>query len=140
MSQENVEIARRFYEPAAKGKAELLAAMPRILALCDPEVEWTEDPTRADSQTRRGRAGMRAALEGWLDAFGEYSFTAQRFVDCGDDVLVIGREEGRGAVSGAPVSTTNHELVTIRDGKIVRFREFYDERAALEAAGLSEWE
>jgi ketosteroid isomerase-like protein len=136
MSLENVEIARRFYEPAAKGKEEMLAEMPRIMAFCDPEVEWTEDPSRADAGTYRGHEGVRAALEGWLDAFDEYSFTVQRFVDCGDDVLVIGREEGRGAVSGAPVSTTNHELITIRDGKIVRFREFYDERAALEAAGL----
>jgi uncharacterized protein len=136
MSHENVEIARRWYEPAAAGKAALLAEMPRIMEFCDPEIEWSEDPTRADARTHRGREGVRAALEGWLDAFDEYSFTAQRFIDCGDQVLVIGVEEGRGAVSGAPVRTTNHELITIRDGKIVRFREFYDERAALEAAGL----
>jgi ketosteroid isomerase-like protein len=138
MSKENVEIARRFYEPAAKGKEEMLAAMSRIMEFCDPEIDWTEDPTRPDSQTYRGRLGVRAALEGWLDAFDEYSFTAQRFVDCGDEVLVIGLEEGRGAGSGVPVRTTNHELVTIRNGKIVRFREFYDERAAFEAAGLSQ--
>ncbi len=31
-----------------------------------------------------------------------------------------------------------HELLTIRDGMIVRFREFYDESDALEAAGLRE--
>jgi uncharacterized protein len=137
MSQENVEIARRFYESAAAGKAEILAAMPRLITeFCHPEIEWIEDPARADSRTYHGHEGVRAALEGWLDAFDEYSFTVQRFVDCGDQVLVIGVEEGRGAVSGAPARTTNHELITIRDGKIVRFREFYDERAALEAAGL----
>jgi uncharacterized protein len=137
MSEENVEIARRFYEPAAAGKAELLAAMARIMEFCHPEIEWIEDPTRADTRTYHGREGVRAALEGWLDAFDEYTFTVERFVDCGDDVLVIGREEGRGAISGAPVSTPNYELVTIRDGMIVRFREFYDEQAALKASGLS---
>jgi hypothetical protein len=135
MSQKNVALAVRFYEPATS-KAEMLAAMPTIMAFCDPEVEWIEDPTRPDGRTYRGRDGVRDALEGWLDAFDEYSFIVERFVDCGDDVLVIGREEGRGASSGAPVSTTNYELITIRDGMIVRFREFYDERAALEAAGI----
>ena len=34
--------------------------------------------------------------------------------------------------------SANYELLTIKDGLILRFREFYDEREALEAAGLSE--
>jgi ketosteroid isomerase-like protein len=29
-------------------------------------------------------------------------------------------------------------VLTVRDSKIVRFREFYDEQAALEVVGLSE--
>ncbi|HZK50774.1 MAG TPA: hypothetical protein VFD47_04330 [Actinomycetota bacterium] len=41
-------------------------------------------------------------------------------------------------MSGAEVRSVNHELLTVRDGKIVRFREFYDESEALEAAGLRE--
>ena len=138
MSQENVEIVRRFYGPAAEGKAAMLAAMPRLLEFCHPDIEWFDDPARADGRTYRGREGVRKALERWLDAFEEYTFTVERYVDCGDDVLVVGVEQGRGAVSGAPVRSTNHELVTLREGMIVRFREFYDERAALEAVGLTE--
>jgi ketosteroid isomerase-like protein len=41
-------------------------------------------------------------------------------------------------MSGAEVRAFNYELLTIRDGEIVRYREFYDEGEALEAAGLSE--
>jgi ketosteroid isomerase-like protein len=41
-------------------------------------------------------------------------------------------------MSGADVRSVNHELLTVRHGMIVRFREFYDEGEALEAAGLSE--
>ena len=40
MSEENVELAARFYEPATS-KAELLSAMPRTLGFCHPEVEST---------------------------------------------------------------------------------------------------
>jgi ketosteroid isomerase-like protein len=108
------------------------------VGVCHPNIEWFDDPARADGRTYRGREGVRKALERWLDAFEEYDFTVERYVDCGDDVLVVGVEQGRGAVSGAPVRSTNHELVTLREGMIVRFREFYDERAALEAVGLSE--
>ena len=135
MSQENVELVRRFYEPATS-KAELLTAMPRTMEFCHPEVEWT---SREDGLTYQGREGVREALERWLESFAEYRFEAQRIVDCGGgDVLVVGLEVGRGAMSGAEVRSVNHELLTVRDGKIVRFREFYDESEALEAAGLRE--
>jgi ketosteroid isomerase-like protein len=138
MSQENVEIAARWYEPQTS-KAEMLAALPRTRELCHPEIEWIDDPTRADGRTYRGREGVREALERWLESFDDYRFEIQRIVDCGgDDVLVVGLEVARGASSGAEVRSVNHELVTIREGMIVRFREFYDEGEALEAAGLSE--
>jgi ketosteroid isomerase-like protein len=133
MSQENVELAARFYEVAAS-KAQMLTNMPRTMAFCDPDVEWT---AREDGLTYRGREGVREALERWLESFHDYRFEIQRIVDCGEDVLVVGLEVGRGAMSGAEIRSVNYELLTIRDGLIVRFREFYDEREALEAAGLS---
>jgi ketosteroid isomerase-like protein len=138
MSQENVELAARFYEPQGS-KAEILAAMPRAMELCHPDIEWIDDPSRADGATHHGRDGVREALERWLESIDEYRFEVQRIVDCGDArVLVVGREFGRGAKSGAEISTVNYELLTFRDGKIVRYQEFYDRAEALEAAGLSE--
>jgi len=135
MSQENVELAARFYEPATS-KADLLTAMPRTMEFCHPEVEWT---SREDGLTYRGREGAREALERWLDSFADYRYEVQRIIDCGgDDVLVVGLEVGTGAMSGAKVRSINHELLTVRDGMIVRFREFYDESEAFEAAGLRE--
>ena len=135
MSKENAELVARFYEPATS-KAALLTAMPRIMEFCHPAVEWT---SREDGLTYRGRQGVREALERWLDSFDDYRYEIQRIVDCGDDdVLVVGLELGRGAMSGAEVRSLNYELLSIRNGMIVRFREFYDESEALEAAGLSE--
>jgi ketosteroid isomerase-like protein len=135
MSQENVEIAARWYE-VATSKAELLAGMPRTMAFCHPDVEWTAPE---DGTTYRGREGVRQRLEEWLESFEEYRFEVERIIDCGDDeVLVVATEVGRGATSGVEVRSTNHELLTIREGMIVRIREFYDEENALNAAGLSE--
>ena len=135
MSQENVEIVRRWYE-VATSKADLLAAMPRTMAFCHPDVEWSAPE---DGTTYRGREGVRQRLEEWLESFGDYRYEVQRIIDCGgDEVLVEGIEVGRGAKSGAEVRSTHYELLTIRDGLIVRIREYYDEGKALEAAGLSE--
>jgi ketosteroid isomerase-like protein len=135
MSRENVELAARFYE-ATGSKAEFLSAMPRLMEFCHPEVDWTP---REEGRTYRGREAVREALEGWLESFDDYSFEVQRIIECGGDhVLVVGLEVGKGAMSGAQVRSINHELLTIREGMIVRFREFYDEAEALEAAGLRE--
>ena len=110
--------------------------MPRTMAFCHPEVEWTAPE---DGTTFRGREGVRRRLEQWLESFDEYTYEVERIVDCGgDEVLVVATETGRGATSGAEVRTTNYELITVRDEQIVRIREFYDEPLALEAAGLSD--
>jgi ketosteroid isomerase-like protein len=135
MSEENVEIATRWYE-VATSKAELLAGMPRTMAFCHPDVEWSAPE---DGTTYRGREGVRQRLEEWLESFGDYRYEVKQIIDCGgDDVLVVGTEVGRGAMSGAEVRSTDYELLTIQGGLIVRIREFYDEGKALEAAGLSE--
>jgi hypothetical protein len=59
--------------------------------------------------------------------------------DCGGgDVFVAMREHGTGALSEAPVGATNYAVITVKDRKVRRYREFYDEGMAVEAAGLSE--
>jgi ketosteroid isomerase-like protein len=134
MSQRNVELATSWYE-AATSKEELLEAMPRTMALCDPEVEWTAPE---DGSIYRGHEGVRRRLEEWLESFDCFRYEVQTVVDCGgDQVLVEATEVGRGAVSGVEARSTNYQLLTIRDGMITRIREFYDRGNALAAAGGS---
>jgi ketosteroid isomerase-like protein len=120
-------------------KQALLAALPEVIAqMCDPEIEWIEDPQRADGRVYRGHDGVRESFERWLDQWDEYGMEPERFTDYGDDVLVVAREQGRGATSGATVSARIYLVFTFRDGKVLRYREFYEEAAALEAVGLRE--
>ena len=135
MSKENIELAARWYEVASSKEA-LLEGMPRTMALCHPDVEWV---VPEDGTTYRGRGGVAGRLEEWLSSFDSYRYEVERILDCGgDDVLVVATEIGRGAVSGVEVRSTNYELLTIRDGLIVRIREFYEEAEALKSAGLRE--
>jgi uncharacterized protein len=140
MSQANVELIRRLYRMGeAMNLDDLLAALPELIPeFADPEIEWIESPNRIDRRTYRGHEGVRRAMEHWLEQFDEYSYEPQQIVDCGDDVLVIAREEGRGGTSGATVTGESYQLFTVRDGKVVRFRGFSDRTSALEAAGVRE--
>ncbi len=72
---------------------------------------------------------------GWM-AFDQYGAVLEEVVDCGDCVLVSSRESGRGAISGATVDATNYQVLSFRDGKLLRYQEFYDEADARRAAGL----
>jgi uncharacterized protein len=140
VSRENVQLIEGLVTATGGlDKRELLAALPELIAqVCDPDIEWVEDPQRADGQVYRGHEAVRGSWERWLDQWDEYGFEAERFVDCGDDVLLVSREHGRGIASGAPVSSRHYAIVTVREGRIARFREFYDENEALKAAGLEE--
>jgi ketosteroid isomerase-like protein len=140
MSQENVEFLEALLTGASEmDKQALLDALPELIAqACDPEIEWVEDPRRADRRVYHGHEGVRESWERWLENFDEYGAELERIVDCGDKVFVVMREAGRGSLSGATISQRNHSVYTFRDGRISRYQEFYEERDALEAAGLSE--
>jgi uncharacterized protein len=139
MSRENVEFVRGLVAGAgAMDKQALIAALPEFIAeAADPDIEWVEDPGRLDGQVFRGHQGVRESFERWLEQFDEFGYEAEEFIDCGDSVLVIGRERARGVASGANVDVRHHALWTIRAGKIARYQEFYDEQDARAAAGLS---
>jgi ketosteroid isomerase-like protein len=140
MSEENVEFVEGLYAAAeTMDREQLLEALPALIEqVCDPDIEWVEDPDRADAETHRGHAGVIRSFERWLEGFDEYGLALERAVDCGEDVFVVAREQGRGAASGATVAASIYQVLTVRDNKILRYREFYDERAALRSAGLVE--
>jgi ketosteroid isomerase-like protein len=62
----------------------------------------------------------------------------ERIFDLGDRVLAFVRYRGIGKGSGVPVDVGNAQLVTLRDGKVIRWAVFGDRAKALEAARLSE--
>ena len=137
MSQESVDFVKGIMSASAGMDREAtLAALPELVPqLCDPDIEWVEAPQRADGRTRRGHEGVIESMSQWLEQWAEYRAEVERVVDCGDDVLVYARESGRGASSGARVEARLYMVWTVRDGKLLRYREFYDEQAARDAAG-----
>jgi ketosteroid isomerase-like protein len=140
MSRENVDLIRGLFAGAGElDKEELAAVLPALIEqTCDPAIEWVEDPQRADGRIYHGHEGVRQSWEGWLEQWEEYGFEVESIRDCGERVLVIATEHGRGRTSGAAVSSHIYSVYTFRAGKILRYQEFYDEHQALEAVGLLE--
>ena len=112
--------------------------MPGFL---DPEIEWQGPREFPDlAEPRHGHDGVREYFETLSEAIEDYRMVPEEFIDAGSDqVLVFSREGGRGKGSGAEVVTqpTAH-LWTIRDGKAIRMRSYWERPEALEAAGLRE--
>ena len=74
MSQENLEFVEALF--AATGsmdKQALLAALPELIPqMCAPDIEWVEDPGRADGTIYRGHEGVRQSWERWLEQWDEW--------------------------------------------------------------------
>jgi ketosteroid isomerase-like protein len=124
MSQENVEVVQAIYDAWLDGRS--------ARDLIDSEVEYVNPPDAVEKGTRRGREAFR----GIRDAYDEVRIEPIRYVDAGDDVVVIARMTGRGRGSGIDIDWRQGYIWTIRNGKGVRFRWFNTPDEALEAGGI----
>jgi ketosteroid isomerase-like protein len=85
-----------------------------------------------------GREGLERYFQEVADTWEEWHVIAEDFRDLGDRVVMLGRVEGRGRGSGAPVVTPAASISYFRDGKVYLVRLYLDHREALRAAGLTE--
>ena len=71
----------------------------------------------------------------WTD----YKVEVSRYLDAGgDEVVISARESGRDRTTGANVERELGEILTVRDGKLIRLVMYGSWDEALEAAGLTE--
>jgi ketosteroid isomerase-like protein len=62
-------------------------------------------------------------------------FEIERYIDAGEDVVVIAKQFGRAVSSGVGTETRMGYIWTVAEGKATRFRWFNDPAEALEAVG-----
>ena len=103
------------------------------------DIEWDMSTyeTWLDPRVTRGKAAVQEFLRSFVGTWDDYEIEFERYLEAGDQVLVIVRDRGRGKGSGALVERHWAQLWTVRDGKVVRFRPYADPEAGLEAAGLA---
>jgi ketosteroid isomerase-like protein len=122
MSQENVEVVRRF----------LLLGVDEALTLADPDIVWNP----AEEAATHGHDAVRDSLVRWKAEWDDYELLPEAFEDVGDCVVTAVRLRGRGRGSGAEVDARFYDVFTLRQGKILRMDQFTQRSEALEAVGL----
>jgi len=125
----NVNIVQQVY--AAFAKRDINA----ILSMLSPDVEWGEPPNPFNPA-----AGTRHGHEGFLEwlSIGRQSeeimvLEPRKFLTDSDTVAVVGYTKCLAKPTGRSYETDFVHVVTIENGKIVRFQEFFDTYAAAEA-------
>ena len=128
-AQENTNIAKQTYEAFLRGDIE------GLLKLYAEDVRWevygpASLPTVGTWQGKDGLAQFFATVNERLEP---HSFEPQEFSAQDDQVAVIGHYDWTAKATGRPFSANWVHVLTLRDGKIIRFREYTDTAAAVAA-------
>ena len=124
----NVQTMQRLYDAFGRGD------IPGVLGALDPNVEWVE----MDGAPYPGTfTGPEAVLNGVFMRLGTEweGFRAEphEYLDAGEHVVALGRYSGTYRASGTAMSAAFAHVWTLRDGRIVRFRQYADTRRLMEA-------
>jgi ketosteroid isomerase-like protein len=125
MSQENVEIVRRFL---------VVDDFDEALTYADPDIVWNP----VEESSAQGHEAVRASTARWKGEWDDYELIPEDFADVGDCVVATVRFRARGRGSGIEVDARLYDVFTLRDGRIVRMDQFTEQSEALDAAGLRE--
>jgi ketosteroid isomerase-like protein len=134
VSHENVEVVRAAFEALSEGGVDALAEFSH------PEINWRAIEGAPDDVGEMN--GIEAAcryVQDWYDTFDDFNSEPEELIDVGDGrVVAVIHNTGRAKISGIPTELRYAALYTIRDGKLVRVREYATRTEALRAAGLEE--
>ena len=132
MSRANVDLVRSSFEALGRGDFD------EAFAAYDPDARWHTADDEPDSQTYVGLPALRALMdqlaEPWTNRFRD-AVAFERFIDCGDWVVVPWSARVHGKGSGIDIDISETYAVLVTDGRIRRVEEYRTPAEALEAAG-----
>jgi ketosteroid isomerase-like protein len=130
MSRENVADVRAFWETWNTSEAP-------DLSLLDPDVTY-EDTILPDhvGETYHGHEGVARAVARWFEPFAEITISLERIVGEDDCLVSIHRVRTTARHTGIRFESPLAYVYTLREGKVIHFKSFWDPQQALDAAGL----
>lgn len=128
-SLENIAAVQKLYAAFASQNIDA------ILGALSPTVEWGEpaNPLNPAAGTRHGHAGFLEWLRIGHESEEVLVLEPKQFLVDADSVAVVGYTQCLARPTGKRYETDFVHLITFKDGKIERFREFFDTYAAAEA-------
>ena len=132
MSQENIEVVRRFFDAFNSSDP-----FSPVLDAMSPTVVITQNNVPG-ARTYSGREGALQALFDWTEDFDEFVMSGEEFIASDDKVMVRVHQKALGAGSGVPVERDFWFVYTLGGGRVARLDMFSAETEAREWAGMSE--
>jgi uncharacterized protein len=132
MSQENVEIVLRGVAAMNRGDVEAFNA------LCDDRFEMRLMGALGEPVSYVGADGVFQFFHDMGETWADWGFEVEQARDLDQYVLIMGRQRGRGRVSGVEIDSPRACVVAVRDGAVTEIRYFIEPADALEAVGLEE--
>jgi len=124
----NVRLMEQLYQAFGRGE------IPAVLARFNPHIEWV---TAEGSPYPGTFTGPQAVLEGVFIPLGTewegFRVDAVEFIDGGDKVVALGRYSGTYRATGRAMTAAFAHVWTLRDGAIIRYRQYVDSRKMAEA-------
>jgi ketosteroid isomerase-like protein len=121
---ENLQLIKNAYAAFQRGD------ITAILNSCDENVECLgvtgTEGVLPQAGLRRGRVAVAEFFKHVAETTGFTAFQPQAFVAQRDTVVAVGNYTARMRSSGQWMSSTWVMLFTVRNGKVVRFREYSD--------------
>lgn len=118
----NVPLVQQMY--AAFGKRDIQT----LLTLVSDEIDWQilGPPKIAHAGPHRGRDQVRRFFATIAETLEITQFEPREFISQGDKVVVLGYYGGRVKATGRQYASEWAHVFTLRDGKVVKFREYAD--------------
>jgi hypothetical protein len=128
--EENVQVVQDLYAAFSRGD------MPGLLALLDEHVDWHFNGRPQDIPFAghwQGRARMEDFFRTVALSCDILEFGPDEVLIFGDHVLSLGYERVRVKATGREFETHWAHLFTLKNGRVVRLREFSDTAAMADA-------
>jgi len=132
MSQENVEVVRRFVEAFNARDVDLL------VSLSAEDSEWRPFRAQLEGIVYEGHEGVRQFLSDMDEDWETFRIDALEFHDRDECVAVIGRVKARGRGSSVEIESTAGFVHELDRGRVRRVTSHSDVETALEALGPQE--
>ena len=131
MSQENVAVVRRAFAAWDTGDFD---AVPQILRRTSCGICLAL--TTGLNGTPTPAAELRVFWDLWLGVWVDHHLELLELFANGDKVFCRYRQTATGKASGASVEVENGQVITFRDGKVIRTDVYSDPAEAAQAAGV----
>jgi ketosteroid isomerase-like protein len=104
--------------------------------LLTDDAEWINPDDAVEPGRRRGADSFLEAVASVFEGWEQSVFDIERVIECGDDVIALGRLRTRGRATGIEATIPHGEIWTFDEGKVARMCWFNTHGETLAAAGV----